>query len=266
METNIKNNERSTKSIHQFAWNCSWNATSSFIIHHTWKFKAIKYCFDKFKFTKKSDFYMFLLRKKFDLTLDSSIFYTAPEILDGKEFDSKTDVYSYSMIAYRLITGKSPFDCIPKFNLITNILKGKRPDLTIIENKQVRNFFQTCWSKNPNNRPTITQIIEFLCNLNLFPMFHINPYSILNYTFNLPKEQNAFIMNHFKKDGIKLSENVSLIKRYKVVLLGNTFIGKTAIFETLKNNSIPERTNPTIGYQIANSDAYIVCTSCYFLY
>ena len=58
-------------------------------------------------------------------------------------------------------------------------------------------------------------------------------------------------MNLFAINNFKLSDNFGLRRSYKVVFLSSTSIGKTAIFEALKNNSIPEKTEATIGAKYA---------------
>lgn len=86
-----------------------------------------------------SDFYLTqcfstVFKKSVDLAKEgqiNTIIYLAPEILSGKEFnDPSYDVYSFSMLAYYIITEKVPFSelvnrfhhLILKIKSLTNIV------------------------------------------------------------------------------------------------------------------------------------------------
>ena len=70
--------------------------------------------------------------------------YTAPEILQGQPKNDKSDVYSFSLIAYELITGQRP-------NLSSD---------NILNNKQISKFLKQCLSKYPSKRPTFIEIFD----------------------------------------------------------------------------------------------------------
>lgn len=111
----------------------------------------------------------FGLSKLSDLSISSITFdsfvgtpvYMAPEIFLEKRLTNKVDVYSFSIIAYQLITGKDPFPDIKSiFKLQREVTNGKRPDLTCIENEYIRFLLNKWWSVEPDDRPTFKQIIE----------------------------------------------------------------------------------------------------------
>lgn len=52
--------------------------------------------------------------------------YMAPEVLMGKDYNFKVDIYSFSLIAYKVITGVEPIIENNIFALIGNALKNKR--------------------------------------------------------------------------------------------------------------------------------------------
>ena len=87
--------------------------------------------------------------------------YMAPEIFLNEPCTFKIDVFSFSMIAYEILTGQklsSRFRSI--FQLKLFILMGKRPNLNIINNENIKLFLSKCWSKNPQDRPTFNEIVD----------------------------------------------------------------------------------------------------------
>ena len=49
----------------------------------------------------------------------------APEVLDGREYDHKADVWSLGCIFYEMLTGFTPFTGTNVNNLIENLLEGE---------------------------------------------------------------------------------------------------------------------------------------------
>src|SRR6266542_1628023 len=87
------------------------------------------------------------------------ISYMAPEILQRKEYNTASDIYSFGMIMWELMTGKIPFwDQKDDMELIIKICKGFRPPIVINAPKGYVELMQECWNSDPNNRPTANYI------------------------------------------------------------------------------------------------------------
>ncbi|KAK8837376.1 hypothetical protein M9Y10_036809 [Tritrichomonas musculus] len=88
---------------------------------------------------------------KKDIKIKGTAQYLAPETITSLEYSEKSDVYAYSLIAYEMLSKK-------------RVSKGKRP-LIISEEfipKCYKELIERCWSENPNDRPTFSEILTEL--------------------------------------------------------------------------------------------------------
>src|SRR6266542_6471964 len=94
------------------------------------------------------------------------ISYMAPEILQGKDYTTASDIYSFGMIMWELITGRMPFwDQNNDIELIIKICKNFRPPIIKNTPKGYNELMQECWDSDPNKRPTTFDILEKLINI-----------------------------------------------------------------------------------------------------
>src|SRR5947199_29968 len=89
--------------------------------------------------------------------------YLAPEVLLKKPYTKESDIYSFGMIMWEHTTGKKPFhDRSHNHFLITDILKGERPQITDDTLEFYAELMKKCWDHNPENRPTAREILDCL--------------------------------------------------------------------------------------------------------
>ncbi len=94
-------------------------------------------------------------------------FWRAPEVLQALKsgvtpvFTEKSDVYSYAMVCYEILTGKTPFptEAASDYDVV---LDGGRPQLPAGLDKGLSNLLQRCWLSDPDQRPDFTEIKRFL--------------------------------------------------------------------------------------------------------
>jgi serine/threonine protein kinase len=80
--------------------------------------------------------------------------YIAPEVINGKEYTYKSDIYSIAMLMWEISSGQPPFmsyehDC----NLAINIINGIRPKIVTGIPLEYKNLMEQCWDANPIKRP-----------------------------------------------------------------------------------------------------------------
>ncbi|POG71807.1 kinase-like domain-containing protein [Rhizophagus irregularis DAOM 181602=DAOM 197198] len=85
--------------------------------------------------------------------------YIAPEVINGKEYTFKSDVYSIAMLMWEISSGQLPFinyehDC----NLAINIINGMRPKIISEIPSEYKSLMEQCWDADPLKRPDINTL------------------------------------------------------------------------------------------------------------
>lgn len=102
-------------------------------------------------------------------------FWRAPEILFARKFytltldtfTKKTDVYSYGMTCYEILTGRVPFEGQPRSDTCRRVLEGHRPQVPDFVNATTTAFLARCWHHDPSKRPPFRSIVKHLHKLQL---------------------------------------------------------------------------------------------------
>lgn len=102
--------------------------------------------------------------QKYIRTNKDALFYMAPEIIEGKKGTNKSDVFSFAMLAYEILTGDRSLSNMAKSLTFEQIahMKSMTPNMAGIENDFIKNFFRKCWSINPKDRPSFNEIVDEL--------------------------------------------------------------------------------------------------------
>ncbi|GBC02876.1 hypothetical protein RclHR1_04880001 [Rhizophagus clarus] len=92
--------------------------------------------------------------------------YVAPEVFRGQEFTKASDIYSFSMIMWELMTGRKPFwDRSHDVELIIGICDGFRPPIVTNAPEGYVELMQECWHHYSEKRPTATDIESKIKNI-----------------------------------------------------------------------------------------------------
>ena len=87
----------------------------------------------------------------------------APEVTTGADFKYKADVYSFRILMFEVVSWTQRYSellkkDISEFNLKTKILNGERPKFPSDTKKGLKLIIEKCMSKDPNDRPTFSEI------------------------------------------------------------------------------------------------------------
>jgi len=111
----------------------------------------------------------------------------APEVLMGKQVDSKADVYSFGLVLWEIITGQALFphhDNYASFKKAI-VVDNERPPMPENIHPALRKLMEDCWDKEPNVRPTFTQILTRLDSV------------LIDCLIPADEDANAFWKEHF---------------------------------------------------------------------
>lgn len=81
--------------------------------------------------------------------------YIAPEVLQGHDYTQLSDIYSFGMVVYEVITGYFPFRNEVWNNVLINriVFNQLRPTISVKLPEDLTNIIEDCWQSNPNKRP-----------------------------------------------------------------------------------------------------------------
>jgi serine/threonine protein kinase len=96
--------------------------------------------------------------------------YIAPEVIQGLGNTKATDIYSFGIIMWEILTCERPYeDQTHDIHLAFKILDGLRPTIPEDTPDNYRNLMQKCWHKNPAERigRIKDEVIDLRNSLNL---------------------------------------------------------------------------------------------------
>ncbi|RGB43014.1 kinase-like domain-containing protein [Rhizophagus diaphanus] len=87
--------------------------------------------------------------------------YMAPEIFQGQKYIKASDIYSFGMVMWELMTGRRPFwNRNHDTELIIEICDGLRPPIVTNTPKGYVELMKECWHPDPEKRPNAINIYQ----------------------------------------------------------------------------------------------------------
>ena len=100
-------------------------------------------------------------------TCTGTFIYMAPEVIAGKWYDTKCDVYSFGILLNELLDRKAPYSgsyYSPQQIAQAVVDQNMRPKVYSNDNskdsKRLVQLAEKCWDKDPNARPTFAEILN----------------------------------------------------------------------------------------------------------
>ena len=87
-------------------------------------------------------------------------YYLAPEILECKPYDTKSDIWSLGVLLYEMMTFRMPFDAKTLPMLLIKIIRGNYSPLSSIYSKDLKEIVSKCLIAEPRKRPSIEELLR----------------------------------------------------------------------------------------------------------
>ena len=87
-------------------------------------------------------------------TILGTLQYMAPEQLEGKEADARTDIFAFGAMVYEMAAGRRAFDASSSASLIGAILRDEPPPMSALPPapRALDRLVRTCMAKDPDER------------------------------------------------------------------------------------------------------------------
>lgn len=90
----------------------------------------------------------------------------AIESLEGQVYTSQSDVWSYGVLLWEIMTlGAKPYKGLPLQDIYKKLEKGYRMEQPPNCNTEIYTLMRKCWSAQPTDRPTFTEIVHTIDRL-----------------------------------------------------------------------------------------------------
>ncbi|POG72984.1 kinase-like domain-containing protein [Rhizophagus irregularis DAOM 181602=DAOM 197198] len=100
--------------------------------------------------------------------------YIAPEVINGKEYTFKSDIYSAAMLMWEISSGQPPFiNYEHDYDLAMNIIDGIRPKIVPGTPLEYKNLIEQCWNADPLKRPDAYTLLDEIKKINI--LYQNNP-------------------------------------------------------------------------------------------
>lgn len=87
----------------------------------------------------------------------------APEVLRDEPSNEKSDVYSFAVILWELMTLQKPWSNLNPAQVVAAVgFSGRRPEIPSSVDPKVASIIESCWANEPWRRPSFASIMESL--------------------------------------------------------------------------------------------------------
>ncbi|KAK9168421.1 hypothetical protein Syun_000561 [Stephania yunnanensis] len=95
----------------------------------------------------------------------------APEVLRDEPSNEKSDIYSFGVILWELVTMQLPWSNLTQAQVVAAVgFKNKRLEIPRNINPQVVALIEACWATDPRQRPSFSEIMDYLRPLIRIPV------------------------------------------------------------------------------------------------
>lgn len=85
-------------------------------------------------------------------TIAGTLYYMAPEQLQGKDVDTRADIFAFGCVLYEMLTGKRAFDGANAASVIAAVMERPAPSISQIAPPELDRVLRLCLEKDPDER------------------------------------------------------------------------------------------------------------------
>ena len=107
-------------------------------------------------------------------TQGGTVRWMSPELIAQQQFGfeksrptKSSDCYALGMVIYETISGNLPFHGDADLAVFVKVLKGECPPRGVRFTESLWTMLEMCWTSQPNNRPSIEDVLQCLAVSNL---------------------------------------------------------------------------------------------------
>lgn len=137
--------------------------------------------------------------------------YMAVEVACHRPYNISSDVYSWAMVAYEMMTLQKPFGGWTR-DMHANLVcgRGTRPEITPEVNPALRALLEQSWSQRPQERPNMRQIVDRLTEMEQQQMLLCNSPMVVEVPQGF-----SFMKGSFRGGGKETKRPASHVQRSK---------------------------------------------------
>jgi len=94
-------------------------------------------------------------------TMVGTPYYLSPEIINGKAYSFKSDIWSLGVVLYEMCALKPPFDAQSLTFLAMKIVKGQYSPVPMSFSRELKNLVSTLLQVDPLKRPSVNEVLKF---------------------------------------------------------------------------------------------------------
>jgi eukaryotic-like serine/threonine-protein kinase len=102
-------------------------------------------------------------------TIAGTLYYMAPEQLQGKEVDARADIFSFGCVLYEMLTGKRAFDGSNAASVIAAVMERPAPSISDVAPPALDRVLKRCLGKDPEQRWQTARDLKSALELAQYP-------------------------------------------------------------------------------------------------
>ncbi|KAJ3269867.1 hypothetical protein HK104_005024 [Borealophlyctis nickersoniae] len=112
-----------------------------------------------FGISKKNE-YKTAYRYNSRMSIQGSVYWMAPEVIKGKGYSAKVDIWSLGCVVLEMFTGNHPWKQLDELQTMWRLGRENAPPVPDFVSDDAKDFIEKCFTIDPDARPTATDLLH----------------------------------------------------------------------------------------------------------